>query len=115
MKTESNARPATDPAAGADARAAPDAGVDPGRPRRRRVAWLGAALAVGLAVASIAVPNLLTANLNANESAAIATLKKLRDRHDEIYGHVDDLGRQMEEGLRALFAKTDLLKPILSR
>ncbi len=39
--------------------------------------------------------------------AAIATLKKLRDRHDEIYGHVDDLGRMMEEGLRAIFAKAD--------
>ncbi len=39
--------------------------------------------------------------------AAIATLKKLRDRQDEIYGHVDELGRHMEEGLRALFAKTD--------
>lgn len=39
--------------------------------------------------------------------AAIATLKKLRDRHDEIYGHVDELAGTMEEGLRAIFAKAD--------
>jgi glutamate-1-semialdehyde 2,1-aminomutase len=39
--------------------------------------------------------------------AAIATLTKLRDRHDEIYGHTDDLGRMMEEGLRSIFAGAD--------
>lgn len=36
--------------------------------------------------------------------AAIATLKKLRDREDEIYGHTDALGQKMEDGLRSIFA-----------
>lgn len=35
--------------------------------------------------------------------AAIATLRKLRDRGDEIYAHVDALGARMEEGLRTIF------------
>lgn len=39
--------------------------------------------------------------------AAIATLKKLRERGDEIYGHVETLSRQMEDGLRAIFADVD--------
>ena len=39
--------------------------------------------------------------------AAIATLKKLRDRGEEIYGHVERLGRQMEDGLREIFANAD--------
>lgn len=33
--------------------------------------------------------------------AAIATLKKLRDREKEIYGHLETLGAQMEQGLAA--------------
>jgi glutamate-1-semialdehyde 2,1-aminomutase len=36
-------------------------------------------------------------------AAAIATLKKLRDREAEIYGHTDELGAMMEEGLAAIF------------
>ena len=40
-------------------------------------------------------------------AAAIATLKKLRDRGDEIYGHTDALGEVMEEGLRSIFAQAD--------
>lgn len=39
--------------------------------------------------------------------AAIATLEKLRDRGDEIYGHLETLGREMEEGLRAIFQGAD--------
>lgn len=35
--------------------------------------------------------------------AAIATLKKLRDRGDEIYGHTDALGQSMEQGLTSIF------------
>jgi glutamate-1-semialdehyde 2,1-aminomutase len=34
-------------------------------------------------------------------AAAIATLKKLRDREQEIYGHLETLGAQMEAGLTA--------------
>lgn len=37
-------------------------------------------------------------------AAAIATLKKLRDREDEIYGHTDSLGQRMEDGLNRIFA-----------
>src|SRR5690606_11253904 len=37
-------------------------------------------------------------------AAAIATLKKLRSRGEEIYGHTDALGGAMEEGLRSVFA-----------
>ncbi|HET9027882.1 MAG TPA: aspartate aminotransferase family protein [Trueperaceae bacterium] len=37
-------------------------------------------------------------------AAAIATLRKLRGRTDEIYGHTDALGAQMEEGLQRIFA-----------
>lgn len=40
-------------------------------------------------------------------AAAIATLEKLRSREDEIYGHTDALGAQMEAGLNAIFADTD--------
>ncbi len=40
-------------------------------------------------------------------AAAIATLKKLRDRGDEIYGHTDALGEVMEDGLRSIFAQVD--------
>jgi glutamate-1-semialdehyde 2,1-aminomutase len=40
-------------------------------------------------------------------AAAIATLKKLRDRGGEIYSHTDDLGEMMEEGLRSVFAGAD--------
>jgi glutamate-1-semialdehyde 2,1-aminomutase len=40
-------------------------------------------------------------------AAAIATLKKLRDRGDEIYGHTDALGEMMEEGLASIFAQAD--------
>lgn len=39
--------------------------------------------------------------------AAIATLRKLRSREREIYGHVETLSRQMEEGLRSIFADAD--------
>lgn len=39
--------------------------------------------------------------------AAIATLRKLRDRGEEIYGHVERLSRTMEEGLRAIFDAVD--------
>lgn len=37
-------------------------------------------------------------------AAAIATLEKLRSRGEEIYGHTDALGAQMEEGLKSVFA-----------
>ena len=40
-------------------------------------------------------------------SAAIATLTKLKTREKEIYGHLENLGRKMEEGLRAIFSKAD--------
>jgi glutamate-1-semialdehyde 2,1-aminomutase len=40
-------------------------------------------------------------------AAAIATLKKLRDRGDEIYGHTDALGEMMEQGLISIFAQAD--------
>jgi len=36
--------------------------------------------------------------------AAIATLRKLRDHGDAIYGHLERLGQQMEDGLREIFA-----------
>lgn len=39
--------------------------------------------------------------------AAIATLKKLRDRGDEIYGHVERLSAAMEDGLRRIFDGVD--------
>jgi len=39
--------------------------------------------------------------------AAIATLRKLRDRGEEIYGHVERLSRTMEDGLRAIFDGVD--------
>jgi glutamate-1-semialdehyde 2,1-aminomutase len=39
--------------------------------------------------------------------AAIATLKKLRDRGDEIYGHVERLSAAMEDGLRRIFSEVD--------
>ena len=38
-------------------------------------------------------------------AAAIATLKKLIGQKDEIYGHTDKLGQQMEEGLNVLFSE----------
>jgi glutamate-1-semialdehyde 2,1-aminomutase len=36
-------------------------------------------------------------------AAAIATLKKLRDRESEIYSHIDSLGARMEDGLSKIF------------
>jgi glutamate-1-semialdehyde 2,1-aminomutase len=41
-------------------------------------------------------------------AAAIATLKKLKTREKEIYGHLDNLGQKMEEGLKAIFAKAGI-------
>jgi glutamate-1-semialdehyde 2,1-aminomutase len=38
-------------------------------------------------------------------AAAIATLRKLRDRGDEIYGHTEALAQRMQDGLDAIFAK----------
>ncbi len=35
-------------------------------------------------------------------AAAIATVKKLRERNSEIYGHLENLGQQMENGLNDL-------------
>ena len=40
-------------------------------------------------------------------AAAIATLKKLRSREKEIYGHTDRLGQELKQGLRTLFAERD--------
>ncbi|MEX2374644.1 MAG: aminotransferase class III-fold pyridoxal phosphate-dependent enzyme, partial [Dehalococcoidia bacterium] len=40
-------------------------------------------------------------------AAAIATLKKLRANESEIYGHTEELGRMMEEGLSTIFADAD--------
>ncbi len=40
-------------------------------------------------------------------AAAIATVKKLSDRGEEIYSHLESLGEQMESGLRSLFASRD--------
>ncbi|UCH24976.1 MAG: aspartate aminotransferase family protein [Trueperaceae bacterium] len=40
-------------------------------------------------------------------AATLATLKKLKSREAEIYGHTDRLGRLMEEGLKELFAAQD--------
>lgn len=37
-------------------------------------------------------------------AAAIATLRKLRERGDEIYGHTDRMGARMEAGLERVFA-----------
>lgn len=36
-------------------------------------------------------------------AAAIATLRKLKERHSEIYGHLERLGAKMETGLRTVF------------
>lgn len=36
-------------------------------------------------------------------AAAIATLRKLRDRGEEIYGHTDALGEMMQSGLERIF------------
>lgn len=38
-------------------------------------------------------------------AAATATLKKLRDREDEIYGKLEALGQRMEEGLSDIFSR----------
>ena len=40
-------------------------------------------------------------------AAATATVRKLKDRGEEIYAHLERLGEQMESGLRALFARQD--------
>lgn len=40
-------------------------------------------------------------------AAAIATLRKLRARGEEIYGHTDSLGARMEAGLKRIFAGED--------
>ncbi|MDE0309980.1 MAG: aminotransferase class III-fold pyridoxal phosphate-dependent enzyme [Acidiferrobacterales bacterium] len=40
-------------------------------------------------------------------AAAIATVKKLRDRGDEIYSHLDRLGEKLESGLNDLFSSCD--------
>ena len=40
-------------------------------------------------------------------AAAIATIRKLRDRGAEIYSHLENLGARMEKGLRKLFADRD--------
>ena len=40
-------------------------------------------------------------------AAAIASIKKLRDRSDEIYGHLERLGALMEEGLNDIFSERD--------
>ncbi len=39
-------------------------------------------------------------------AAAIATLKKLKIRQQEIYGHLERLGQMMEDGLNPLLART---------
>lgn len=41
-------------------------------------------------------------------AAALATLRKLKTREKEIYGHLDKLGQKMEEGLKAIFAKAGI-------
>jgi glutamate-1-semialdehyde 2,1-aminomutase len=41
-------------------------------------------------------------------AAALATLKKLKTREKEIYGHLEKLGQKMEEGLKAIFAKAGM-------
>lgn len=41
-------------------------------------------------------------------AAAIATLKKLRSREAEIYGHTDAMGERMEQGLKEVFAEAGL-------
>ncbi len=40
-------------------------------------------------------------------AAAIASIEKLRDRGDEIYGHLDRLGALMEQGLNDVFSEKD--------
>lgn len=45
--------------------------------------------------------------------AAIATLRKLRSREDEIYGHVEALSQRMEDGLRQIFASADYATTIV--
>ncbi|EDM27992.1 glutamate-1-semialdehyde-2,1-aminomutase [Lentisphaera araneosa HTCC2155] len=40
-------------------------------------------------------------------AAAIATLKILRDREAEVYGHLETLGARMEEGLNEIFKAHD--------
>ena len=40
-------------------------------------------------------------------AAAIATLKKLKEREKEIYGHLEHLGQMMEAGLKELLARRD--------
>ena len=40
-------------------------------------------------------------------AAAIATLKKLKNREKEIYGKLEDLGQQMESGLKQIFRTCD--------
>lgn len=51
---------------------------DPAPPKRRRLGlWIGGALVTLLGSAGLVVPNVLSANLNHNESAAIATLKNI--------------------------------------
>ncbi len=40
-------------------------------------------------------------------AAAIATVRKLKTRGDEIYAHLEQLGEQMESGLQVLFSKRD--------
>lgn len=50
---------------------------------------------------------LVAGTYNAHPSvvaAATATLKKLMAREDEIYGHLEKLGRRIEEGLQSLFS-----------
>jgi glutamate-1-semialdehyde 2,1-aminomutase len=46
-------------------------------------------------------------------AAAIATLEKLRAREDEIYGHTDELGRLMEDGLAAIFAQAGMTATVV--
>ena len=40
-------------------------------------------------------------------AAAIATIEKLKTRGQEIYGHIDRLGKRMEDGLADLFGSRD--------
>ena len=40
-------------------------------------------------------------------AAAIATVRKLKERGEEIYSHLESLGEKMEAGLRELFASRD--------
>ena len=68
-------------------------------------------------IASIAIPNLLAARLNANESAAIATLKNISSAQAQCQasGAIDAMAWLLREQLRIVGAFPDLLPMILMR